>query len=356
MVQYNRLEIRRIIMHRILAKSSLPPVREHVDIELSERLVDLDEEIRSLLRKRLLESCGKQGKAFELAIEQNGEGSCFDYIKNMKSMSDEEYIHNSETIATLLANAQDTKGSVPGGYFLLVDAYIVNNNTEYPVYVVMKAEKHEALNVDGDGVKALHNVFLSPAQKLYKTCVFEQISFSQPLTNTDFKAYLFDSQFNDGTQLAEYFYKTFLGLTISGNDKVQTKLFYEKFVVTIDECFKGDVETRNHCRDLLRAEMTNNVANLTPIDAIRSIIPAEKRDYFIEKVGNKYPNSFTKDLELIQAKIDKTSLMLTSAIRLYAPTSLFSDETISISQDPEDPTVKIIKIKTIVDSNETDAQ
>lgn len=347
MIQYNLLQIRRAIMHRILGKSLQPPRREHVELEASDQLVLLDSNIRALICKRLTESCGRQGKAFELTICEYEAGSCFDYIKDIQGMADPQFIENSVDIAQLLVSAQDTKGSVPGGYLLVIDAYIDEQPTR-PVYIVMKAERQEALSVDGNGVQALQNVFLSPAQKLYKTCVFEQISTHQPLTKDDFKAYLFDSQFNDGTQLAEYFYKAFLGLSINGNDKVQTKMFYDKFCQVIDEVYRNDVENRNTCRELLRAEMTNNVRNLTPIDAIRAIVPPAQTNVFIQRMSTKFPNPFTKDVELIQTKIDKTSYSLTESIRLYAPTSLFSNDVINISTDPDDPTVKVIKIKTNV--------
>lgn len=346
MIQFNTLQIDRVIMHRILEKSMTEPMRQHVEVDPINRLVNLTDNIKELIRKRLMESCGRQGKAFELQIEKDEVGSCFDYVKDMHGMADNAFIQTSEDVATLLANAQDQKGSIPGGYFLLVDAHTMHNNTVHPVYIIMKAEKQEALSAVNNGVEALKNVFLSPAQKMYKVGIFEQISFAQPLTKDCFTAYLFDSQFNDGTALAEYFYKDFLGLTINGNSQVQTKMFYDKFCAVVDSEYKEQPELRNQCRDLLRAEMNNQQGNVNPREVINTIVPQNKRDVFISKVGNKYPNNFVKDTTLIKTKIDNQSYFVTKAIRLSAPTALFSNEVITITTDPENPTVKIIKIKT----------
>lgn len=351
MIQFNVLEINRVIMHRILEKSMQNPVRQHVAVDPINQLVNLTDNIKNLIRKRLTESCGRQGKAFELQIEKDEEGSCFDYVRDLHEMLEPNFIQTSEDVATLLANAQDQKGSIPGGYFLLVDAHIMHNNTAFPVYIIMKAEKQEALSAVNNGVEALENVFLSPAQKMYKVGIFEQTALAQPLTKTCFQAYLFDSQFNDGTALAEYFYKGFLGLTISGNSQVQTKMFYDKFSAIVDTEYKNQPELRNQCRDLLRAEMNNQQHNVNPRQVINTIVPPNKRDVFIAKVGNKFPNNFVKDTNLIRTKIENQSYFFSKSIRLSAPTALFSNEVITISSDPDDPTIKIIKIRTNEQNN-----
>ena len=349
MIQFNILEINRVIMHRILEKSVHAPVRQHVEVEPINQLVNLTDNIKNLIRKRLMESCGRQGKAFELQIEKDEAGSCFDYVKDMHGMQENAFVQTSGDVATLLANAQDLKGSIPGGYFLFIDAHVVRSNTNFPVYIIMKAEKQEALSAVNNGVEALQNVFLSPAQKMYKVGIYEQTSFSQPLTKNCFKAYLFDSQFNDGTSLAEYFYKDFLGLTINGNSQVQTKMFYDKFSTAVDNVYKDQPDLRNQCRDLLRAEMSNQQGNVNPHEVINTIVPQNKRDIFISKVGNLFPNSFVKDASLIRTKIENQSYFFSHSIRLSAPTALFANEVITITADPDDPTVKMGHLHNRVD-------
>ena len=69
MVHCNLLDIQRVIMHRILPRTAQ---REHVEAECNEQLIVLDNNIKSLVINRLTESFGRQGKSFELTIEQDG--------------------------------------------------------------------------------------------------------------------------------------------------------------------------------------------------------------------------------------------------------------------------------------------
>lgn len=351
MIQFNLLNIRRIIMHRIIGKSMTIPNHEHVQIVENNDLVELNDEIRNLLKKRLTESCGRQGKSFNLQISNDHEGSCFDFIKDIHAYNDDDFIQASKDIASLLASAQDTRGTIPGGYFLLVDSTISHQGDEKPVYIIIKAENQEALNAIGNGIQALQHVFLSPAQKMYKVGIFEQKPNASSTDKDSFNAYLFDSQFNDGTSLAEYFYKDFLGLTIEGNSEVQTKMFYDKFNNTVDSVFRDNVDQRNRCKDLLRAEMNNQRQNIDPHETILNIVPVDKRNVFIAKVGNKFPHSFAKNTDLIQKKLDNQIIYLRESVRLYAPTSLLSSDDITIQQDPNDPHFKIIKVR-MDDNNE----
>lgn len=348
MINYSLLEIRRVIMHRILPKTA---ARAHVEVESNNHIIPLTNEIKSLLISRLVDSCGRQGKAFELTIEKDDQHSCFNKVKDLTSLAEQAFIDRSIEIAQLLADSQDSRISVPGGYFLLVEACTRNRSTN--VYVILKAERQDALNDLGNSVQAVQNIFLSPAQKMYKAGVFQQISDANPLTKKDFTAYLFDSQFNDGTKLAEYFYKDFLGLSIEGNWKVQTKMFYDLFNETTDSLFKKDIENRNNCRDLLRTEMMNQNGNLHAHEAINRIVPLDYRDKYIAKVGSKFPTPFIKDIELIQGKLSHKSVLLTGSIRLLAPTESFNNQDIVIETSPDDPRIKIVKIR--IDGNEDNA-
>lgn len=286
-----------------------------------------------------------------MTIEKDDQHSCFDKVKDLASLDEQAFIDRSIEVAQILADSQDSRISVPGGYFLLVEAWSRNRNTN--VYVILKAERQDALNDLGNSVQAVQNIFLSPAQKMYKAGVFQQISDANPLTKNDFTAYLFDSQFNDGTKLAEYFYKDFLGLSIEGNWKVQTKMFYDLFNETTDSLFKNDIENRNNCRDLLRTEIMNQNGNLHAHEAINRIVPLAYRDKYIAKVGSKFPTPFIKDTELIQGKLSHKSVLLTGSIRLLAPTESFNNQDIVIETSPDDPRIKIVKIR--IDGNEDNA-
>lgn len=327
-------------MHSILPKTT---TREHAEVVSSEGLITLNNDIKSLLISRLVDSFGRQGKSFELAIENDGINSCFNLIKELSSQNEAHFIEQSKKIAQLLAEAQDTRNSIPGGYFMLIEA--ITRPTNNNVYIIMKAEIHNALGVVERNVQAMNHIFLSPAQKMYKVGIFEQVSTGRVLSINHFKGYLFDSQFNDGTRLAEYFYKDFLGLTIEGNAQVQTKMFYDMFTDTINNVYKTDLDNRNSTKDLLMAELNNQELNMNAHDIITRIIPLNDRDKFISKIGSKFQNSFTKDSSLISRKLDKKCVLLTDSIRISAPTNSFDNDDIIISVDPNDPAIKIVKIR-----------
>lgn len=347
MVYYNTLNIIRVVMHKIIPKRM--GVDEHVEIEATDHLVELDNNIKDIIKKRLIDSCGRQGKSFLLGINNVEEGSCFSLVKNLGSMPDADFLRQSVAIAELLASAQDKRNSIPGGYFILVDA---RKPDGLPVYIILKAEKQDALSEAENSVRAVQNIFLSPAQKMYKAGIFEQTGVADELTQAHFKAYLFDSQFNNGTRLAEYFYKEFLGLTIEGNCELETKMFYDTFSSTIATVYKNDVETRNECFNLLQAEMNNQERSIDPSEVIRRIVPEGQRDEFISKVGNRFPNPFLKDRQLLQRKLSNKSMYLTSSIRILAPAISFDNNIITISDDENDPTIKIVRIRTQAVNNE----
>lgn len=344
---YSTLNIMRVVMHKIIPKRT--GMDEHVEIEATGHLVELDNNIKDIIIKRLIDSCGRQGKSFLLGISNVEEDSCFSLVKNLGSMSDADFLNQSVAIAELLAFAQDKRNSIPGGYFILVDA---RKPEGLPVYIILKAERQDALNEIENSVKAAQNIFLSPAQKMYKAGIFEQTGVADELTQAHFNAYLFDSQFNKGIRLAEYFYKDFLGLTIDGNSEVQTKMFYDSFSSAITTIYKEDVDVRNECFNLLQAEMNNQERSINPSDVIRRIVPEGQRDEFLSKVGSKFPNPFLKDRQLLQRKLSNKSMYLTSSIRILAPSISFDNDVITISDDENDPTIKIIRIRTQAVNNE----
>lgn len=341
MVIYSELDIQRVVMHKILPKRS--GLDEHVEIEPTDHLVELDGPIREIIITRLTDSFGRQGKSFQLNICSEEEDTCFSLVKELGCLSDEEFLHSSVEIAYLLAAAQDSRNTIPGGYFILVDACQPNG---LPVYIILKAEKQDALTEVGNAVQAVQNIFLSPAQKMYKAGIFEQTGFAEDLTQAHFNAYLFDSQFNTGAKLAEYFYKDFLGLTTEGNAEVQTKMFYESFRNTIETAYKEDIDTRNECLSLLQAELNNRERSIDPTEVIRRIVPEDQRDVFLSKVGRIFPRPFLKDCQLLQRKLSHRNLYLTPSIRISAPSASFDNEVITVSDDENDPTVKIVRIRT----------
>ena len=340
MVIYNTLHINRMVMHRIVAKSDDV---DHATVEYNDTLIPIDRGIQKILIDRLSQSFSRYSKSFELSIANDAEGSTFSLVKDLVNKNDDGFIAISHDIADLLAEAQGNKGNVPGGYLLIIDC---TNYDDHPVYVLMKAESHNALNVVGNSAQALQNIILSPAQKLYKSAVFEKTGNSNPLTKDDFSAHLFDSQFNTGTKLASYFYQDFLGLTISGNAPIETKNFYNLMVSTTEAAYAGHVDSINQIKNQVVSLLTSEVSSISPREAILNIVPEAQRDLYIRKVANEFDGSFVKNISLLSYQLNNRTVKLGQGLKLYGPTNLFNNDTVTIENDENDPTIKIIKIRT----------
>lgn len=327
-------------MHHVLPRNA---EIDHATVEYNDVLIPIDEGIRKILTDRLSQSFGQHSKSFVLDIENDQEGSVFDFVKNIALLSDREFIGISHRIADMLADAQGNKGNVPGGYLLIVDcADHVGNR----VYVLMKAESHNALNIVENSAQALQNIILSPAQKLYKSAIFEQIGNTHPLTKNDFKVHLFDSQFNSGTKLASYFYKEFLGLTISGNAPIETRNFYYSMMTATEKAFGQSVDTFNNIKDNLISLLTSQSATINPHSVIVDIIPGEQRDLYIRMVANEFEGSFVKDVSLLSHQLNNRIVKFDHGLKLSGPTNIFNNDIVTIENDDIDPSIKVIKIKT----------
>lgn len=317
MVNFNNVEIIRAIMHRVNAKAG----NNNATVVPSTQLLNLDEDAKQIIKKRLVTAFGRQSKSFELEIERDDANSCFANVNSLRGADDATFITLSEDIAHLLADSQ-RQSRIPGGFLMVVHC-LYNNKS---LYVLIKAEPHSALGVSQLNVQTIKNIILSPEQKLYKAAYFEQKNAETDnvaLTKNDFRVVLFDSIVSSNSSIAQYFYKDFLGLTIRGNAELQTSLFYKK----MDDKIWSELDEMQAvtASDLLRAEIMNK-AQLTvnPHEVITSIIPLENRDSFIEDIIEEFPQSFAKNTSLITNKLSNKSILLSENVRITAPLEYFT--------------------------------
>ena len=117
-------------------------------------------------------------------------------------------------------------------------------------------------------------------------------------------------------------------------------------VSTTESAYADNVDSLNHIKDQVVALLTSEVATITPREAILNIIPEAQRDLFIRKVANEYEGSFVKNISLLTHQLNNRTVKLGQGLKLFGPTSLFSDETVTIETDENNPSIKVIKIKT----------
>ena len=256
MIDFNNLNVRRIIIHTINPKQD---GQDSASVDFSSEISRIDANVLAIIKVRLIDAAGRNSKAFELEIENTSLDSFFDLSKNLNSLNDSDFIRATSGIADLLADCQ-RKTSIPGGYLLIMNC--IDNITHLPVHIVIKAEPHEALQfsiIDGHTqVNVLQKVFLSPSQKLYKIgIIYSKTDEQLENINEQFGCFLYDDQFRTDTHPAEYFYKDFLGFSVGENAKIQSQRFFdktEKFILTNI----ANTETKTNLLSVLKTEFSAN--------------------------------------------------------------------------------------------------
>jgi hypothetical protein len=334
MIDFNNLLVNRLIIHTINVKLD---GQDNATVDASNEVVEIDGSVLDIIKDRLINAAGRNSKAFELEIENSSPNSFFLLSKDISSLNEDDFIERTIDIARLLAESQ-RKVSIPGGYLLIMDCLDSDNN--FPVIIVIKAEPHEALQFSAEGrhnyVNVLRKVFLSPAQKLYKIGILFQKNNEKDLDlNQQFGSFLYDDQFRADNHPAEYFYKDFLGLTMSKNAKIQSQRFYDKskdFIITRVD----DTKVKMALLSALKNEfLINQSVTINPFNFANTYIPSQEglRDYYIANVCQELQFSIVKDDTLLRTRLNKRKIDFSSNINLSGPEDTFDDNVEIINEE-----------------------
>lgn len=331
MLNYGTINVRRVIMHTIHPKpANIQNTTAYTT--LYDQLFEVEENVQAIIRARLNEAAGKVGKSFKLTIEDVTANSFFAKCDLLRLKNDEEFIQASKEIAEHLAGAQ-TKTNYPGGFLLIIEATLAaTNNT---VYIVIKAEPHDALVLRQTKIERLSDIFLSPTQKFYKIGVIAERQ-TEGSENQRYDAYLFDDQFGSSGLPAEYFFKDFLGFSIDSNAELQSSRFYKltESFTRADETMTSEQKTAVF--DGLRTEFDSNLNPvLDPILFARQYFPTEEIRANFEQAVRELPGRITKSKTLIKAKINNKKLDFPDKIKISGPGNQF-DANVKIVNDPEE--------------------
>jgi hypothetical protein len=352
MIDFNNLLVNRLIIHTINAKQE---GQDSASVTASDEISEIDHNVLEIIRNRLIDAAGRNSKAFELDIENTNTDSFFDLSKDLQNLQNDDFIQRTTEIADILADSQ-RRISIPGGYLLILDC--LDNETNQPVVIAIKAEPHEALQFSMSRghtqVSVLHKVFLSPSQKLYKIGIlYKKIDEETEEINEQYGSFLYDDQFRADTHPAEYFYKDFLGFSVGSNSKIQSHRFYEKtrkFVMAN----VSEIDTKTSIVSALKNEFNINQDDLiNPINFANTFIPSQNglRDNYISDICEELPFSIIKDKSLIRTKLNKRKIDFPSNINLTGPEETFDNRVEIINEqatfqnlDANNPDYTIIKI------------
>lgn len=336
-INFSAIEIHRGVMHHLDAKTK---DTEHATATFEKTLFDIDDQIRKVLIDRLTYAAGRDSKAFELEIGNYSKNSFFDYVKDIKTLNDKKFFETSKKITSRLSECQN-RNNIPGGVVILLDCSLSKKNTAR-LYIVIKAELHEALRHQKRGgrskLQVLTEIFLSPAQRLYKVgIVYERKDGQNQYPNDVYGCFLYDEQFRaDGSKPAGYFYDRFLGFSVDKNAKIQIKRFYDN---TYGFILKNipEIDEKESLINALSTELTTNLEEtISPVEfGKKYFIDEDINDAYTDSVLNYLPSTISKDTTLIKGDLSKKKIRFPNTITLSGTIEEF-DKNVKIIRTEQD--------------------
>jgi len=317
MIKPDELQISRIIIHRVHKKDD---GADYGIAEYSNELFDFGATETETLKKRICTAFSKQKRFFKLEISQCEAGSFYDTAINFKNASNETFIKKSQNVADLLAISHDKK-TIPSGLLLIMDGYYKNRNH---FVLVIKAELQEAFTIkemdNHKVVELINDLFLSPAKDFYKIGYLIEDTNNATFPNDNHSAYMYDDNFSSGNRdLAEYFYHKFLGFETNRNDKLISRNFFHDIHRFIDNNVFGfdNIKGLKNALNSLYRENTTGIIN--PEEFVQQNFSEELISRYNNKIGLDYPHSFTKDVTLLDRRLQRGIILLAENLKIEGP-------------------------------------
>ena len=330
MIRPEDLQIERIIIHRVHKKDE---GRDYGIAEHSNELFDFGVAETETLKKRISTAFSKQKRFFKLEIAQCQANSFFDYAINIKNSDNQTFIDKSQKIADLLAISHDKK-TIPSGLLLIMDGYI---RTKHFV-IVIKAELQEAFTIkemnERKVVELIHDLFLSPAKDFYKIGYLVEDRNNATFPNDNYSAFMYDDNFSSGNRdLAEYFYHRFLGFETNRNDKLLSRNFFHDIHRFIDNNVFGfeNIKGLKNALNSLYRENTTGIIN--PDEFIQLNFNEELINRYNNRIGIDYPHSFTKDLTLLDRRLQRGVILLAEDLKIEGPSEAIDNVSVINGDD-----------------------
>lgn len=296
LVNLNISSVKRIIAHTIHPKTAT------VDAfaKLSNNLLTFSKNETEILFERLQDALSNSKKTFKLDYEDLSDDSLYKNVTSIKTMNEKEFIEYSKILAEDLANAH-FRIKIPGGYCLIGEGETINREH---FFFIIKAELQEVFSINDSELQLIKDVFLSPAKDFYKIGFFIE-------SDEAYVPFMYDDQFSlQKKDLTEYFYGKFLGLTTDKNDSLKSKNFFydtKEFIETNISNVKDRLGLVKALTVLYREDATGV---LSPKDFSERYFEDDLKFKFDEIINSKYPHSFTKDISLIDRRLDLQRLSI----------------------------------------------
>jgi hypothetical protein len=352
MINFSTSTFNRIILHKIIKKQ---PGEAHATVDLEDQIVDANDEVHTIIKKRIVEACGKQSKSFRLFIEKYGEGSFFSLANELHSLDEPQFIEKSKNIASLLGQAQ--RRPVNGGYLIVIEGIAFSGSK---FVVVIKAELQNAFSrnknaeTNRNQIEVITDLFLSPSNKFFKIgYIYERQDGDEVHPNDAWGSVIFDDQFSPQKAPADYFISAFLGFSLSRNLKFINKDFFAATRQVIVSNSSASAAEKNQAITALVTVFKDNTQKIDPIEFGTRFLPDSfKEDYENSVLSDtRFDRPFARRTELIKSDLNKKSMTFEHKVKIQGPEEHF-DNTVKIvtSIDEaqtalDDTTLTLLQIK-----------
>jgi hypothetical protein len=306
-----------------LAVNEAPRQREPF---MGQSLVALDDSGKSLIASRIVSAISLGGHCVTVVPRNDSANSVFDMTTSMLDVNEDDFISISHRLTKKL-NDEQRKVATKDGVAIFMRGNCLLDEEQVRFISIIKAEPDKGLHktVRGDSInlQVIDNMFLGHSQRLLKMSFFieenKPNTISRPRSKDDFSVRVYDHTMQNSSngEAARYFYHSFLDCDLPEDAPRLTAKFYE----SISEIIRG-IETESFGIELadkiaykhqLTAYMQNQETMINPVEFARICFPESLRAYFINKCREEnLINSFSKDISLIQRKLNKQSIKIRS--------------------------------------------
>lgn len=272
------------------------------EIVLTDAPVPLDDQLRSYLRRKIVESLQQRG--LEVVADDESSPIVRDAVAAIVA-DDQQLVAASKQIAVHLADSQNRRNTA--GLLIVLSGQVDGA----PAVAVLKLEREQGLRLriqpHGDqtlvDLEFLRDLTLTDKTKIFKTSLFQ---LDQGGAAVSIQGRVSDDQRgrDDGNGVATFFLSTFLGCKLKTNPAKATA----DFVAAAESFINDDVgsdERKGRYLVALQAALQDQQLDLTPREFADAQLEPHDRPTFLARVAEKNLDTqaaFTKDTSLVKTK------------------------------------------------------
>ncbi len=326
---FQNLTIDKVIIHEVYRRGDS---REIIPPTFSNSLLTLDQKSIEALGDRIVTAMGKASQSMEMDIINSEVGDLVSIAKVLASAEDEDFIQQSQAIATKLSNAQNRR-DIPGGILVIFSG--LSGHPAVKVIGAIKAEIHSGFTKHyGEKgeltLQFLTDLILTPQTKLYKIGAFVEVDAKADVAEfpAGWKAVIYDDLMTSSNRLgaAQYFYEGFLGCAFPETNARYTKEFHDltkNFIQSLNITEEGKIDLHNALITYLK---TDQNANLEVAGFSQQYFNNEEiRDSYVNYMEEKeFPqNAIQKDLQDVATSLKFRRVTFGGGIKLLVPSEIF---------------------------------